>query len=134
MHIVHSGLDPVAAARMPAAAANSANHSVVLDLKHLRTYTLGDPQLEREILHLYFGEIPRLRNALTQASSQKDWHMAAHTLKGSSLSVGAWEVAQAASALERLTISDGAGRTAGLGHLDAALAALTLELERLGLV
>ncbi|MEM8976302.1 MAG: Hpt domain-containing protein, partial [Pseudomonadota bacterium] len=57
--------------------------------EHLAKYTFGDPELEREILQLFVEQLPRLLNQLAQATTDRDWYMAAHTLKGSARAVGA---------------------------------------------
>ncbi|MEQ1718528.1 MAG: Hpt domain-containing protein [Hyphomicrobium sp.] len=75
-----------------------------VDLKHLRRYTLGDASLEREVLDLFLGQLPQTIAALGAAASEKDWKMAAHTLKGSGRAVGAWRIARIAEQAER---SDG---------------------------
>lgn len=73
-----------------------------VDLQHLRRYTLGDSALEAEILALFAADLPNRLQALERAATAKDWKMAAHTLKGAGLAVGAWGVAEAAEAAERL--------------------------------
>lgn len=72
-----------------------------IDLVHLRRYTLGDLQLERDVLDLFAGELPKTLAALETANTEKEWKMASHTLKGSARAVGAWRVARAATAAER---------------------------------
>jgi HPt (histidine-containing phosphotransfer) domain-containing protein len=71
-----------------------------LDLSQLRRYTLGNVELEMEILDLYAEEAPRMLKALLDAPTAKARHDAAHALKGSSASVGAWRVAAAAARIE----------------------------------
>lgn len=72
-----------------------------VDHAHLRRYTMGDRQLEREILGLFAGDLPKALMALRAAGSEQDWKMASHTLKGSARAVGAWRVARAATAAEQ---------------------------------
>lgn len=71
-----------------------------VDLKHLRRYTLGDAALEREVLELFLAQLPLTIAALGAARSDKDWKMAAHTLKGSGRAVGAWRIARIAEQAE----------------------------------
>ena len=73
-----------------------------VDLKHLRRYTLGDERLEKEILELFLAQLPQTIGALSEAASERDWRMAAHTLKGSGRAVGAWRIARLAEHAERL--------------------------------
>lgn len=73
-----------------------------LDLKHLRRFTMGDARLELEILGLFSDQLPLTIAALKEARSDKEWDMAAHTLKGSARAVGAWPLATIAETAERL--------------------------------
>lgn len=71
-----------------------------VDLKHLRRYTLGEEDLEREVLGLFLEQLPRSLAALATASTDGEWRMAAHALKGSGRAVGAWRVAKFAEEAE----------------------------------
>jgi HPt (histidine-containing phosphotransfer) domain-containing protein len=76
--------------------------SSAVDLQHLSRYTLGDPRLDKEILHLFLAQLPETIAALDTAKSERDWKIAAHTLKGSSRAVGAWRIARLAEDAEGL--------------------------------
>lgn len=82
-----------------------------LDLAYLRSMTLGDARLEREVLEMFKAQTCDLLARL--ASQPVDAAELAHTLKGSARAVGAFEVGEAASAVE-----SGLG---GHGSFDAAL-------------
>lgn len=84
-----------------------------VDLKHLRRYTLGDADLEREILGLFFGQLPATISALAAAATPKDWKIAAHTLKGSGRAVGAWRIARIAEQAEH---SEGIANPSHVAH------------------
>lgn len=73
-----------------------------IDRKHLARYTLGNTALEEEILGLFLEQLPKSIAALRSASTDRDWTMAAHTLKGSSRCVGAWRLARTGEQAERL--------------------------------
>ncbi|MFA6139161.1 MAG: Hpt domain-containing protein [Hyphomicrobium sp.] len=73
-----------------------------VDLAHLSRYTLGDRGLELEILGLFVDQLPITIAALREAETEKDWGMAAHTLKGSARAVGAWPLATIAEDAERM--------------------------------
>ena len=70
-----------------------------IDLVHLARTTLGDRNLEREVLQLFDRQsallIARMRTAAPNGVATL-----AHTLKGSARGIGAWRVARAAEALE----------------------------------
>ena len=74
-----------------------------LDLEHLRRFTLGDQSLEFEILRLFIKQAPVTLSALQAAVADRDWKIAAHTLKGSARAVGAWRVARLAEAAEAMS-------------------------------
>jgi HPt (histidine-containing phosphotransfer) domain-containing protein len=74
-----------------------------VDLKHLGRYTLGDRALEHEVLELFLSQLPATIASLGSACNDRDWRMAAHTLKGSGRAVGAWRIARLAEQAERST-------------------------------
>ena len=106
-----------------------------IDFEHLRRYTLGDRGFELEILGLFAEQLPITIGALEHATTDKDWGMAAHTLKGSARAVGAWPLAALAEDAERLASNADAGmRAETIRRLKAAaeeahayIAALALE-------
>lgn len=69
-----------------------------LDLAYLHSMTLGDARLEREVLEMFKVQT---RELLSRLAPQPDNAAElAHTLKGSARAVGAFEVGEAAHALE----------------------------------
>ena len=106
----------------------------VLDLAHLRTYTLGMADLEREILGLFLEQLPKSQAALDQAMTAKDWHMAAHTLKGSALAVGAKRLAEIGAKAEATDCNEAAARAYILAQVAEATAEVEAEISRLGLI
>lgn len=105
------------------AAAVPDGRSAAIDHAHLRRYTMGDLQLEAEVLALFANELPRTLASLQAAATVKDWKIAAHTLKGSARSVGAWRVAAAAVDAEQAIIGreTPAGKTAVLAACERAV-------------
>ena len=104
-----------------AAQAAGKDASQPIDHEHLRRYTLGDPGLELEILGLFVEQLPTTIGALEHATTDKEWGMAAHTLKGSARAVGAWQLAALAEDAERLTSNADSGmRAAVLRPIEAA--------------
>jgi len=81
-----------------------------VDLVHLAKYTMGNRDLEHEVLRLFTKQsliyLERLRNA----ADQRTWHEAAHTLKGSARGIGAWQVAEVATALEKAETRPSGGK------------------------
>ena len=92
-----------------------------IDLDHLSRMTLGERELEREVLRLFERQadmlVVRMRDAAPSAIAAY-----AHTLKGSAQGIGAWHVAQAADEVET---SEHAADPAGMAR---AMARLTLAV------
>ncbi|MEQ1697340.1 MAG: Hpt domain-containing protein [Hyphomicrobiaceae bacterium] len=106
----------------------------VLDLAHLRVYTLGMADLEREILGLFLEQLPKSHAALLASETAKDWHMAAHTLKGSALAVGAKRLAGAGAAAEATDCTNDRARRAMLDQVVEAIADVRAEILRQDLI
>jgi len=70
-----------------------------ISLDQLRRMTLGDAELEREVLAMFSTQAGRLLDRL--ATLPEDAATLAHTLKGSARAIGADGVADAAEAFER---------------------------------
>jgi HPt (histidine-containing phosphotransfer) domain-containing protein len=94
-----------------------------VDLVHLSRMTLGDRDLEREVLQLFERQAAMLLERMPGAGPA---HVAAmaHTIKGSARGIGAWQIARYAETLELAAASScDADR-------DVALAALTGSVEK----
>lgn len=74
----------------------------VLDLDHLARYTMGNRDLERELLRLFRAQIRAQVTGLAEARDAQDWRFATHTLKGVARSIGAWAIADTAEKLEQI--------------------------------
>lgn len=106
---------------------------VPVDLGHLRRFTMGDERLEIEILGLFADQLPITISALKNAQSEKEWGMAAHTLKGSARAVGAWSLATIAESAERLKpLPDTAERGHVVRRLEEAAGAARRYIASLG--
>jgi HPt (histidine-containing phosphotransfer) domain-containing protein len=78
-----------------------AEASEPIDRAHLARYSLGSPTLEREILGLFLAQLPLSIEQLRFAATDREWQVAAHTIKGSARAVGAWQVARLALEAEQ---------------------------------
>ena len=93
-----------------------------IDRVHLARYTLGNLELEIEILGLFAAQAPETLHQLKTARTDKDWRDAAHTLKGSARAVGAGRVGDCAERAEGLKgLGCEIGRLAAIEALVAAL-------------
>lgn len=75
---------------------------MLIDLVHLSKYTLGDRDLECELLGLFRSQSGVYLKRLEAAASLTDWKEAAHSLKGSAKGIGAWAIADHAETAEQL--------------------------------
>ena len=91
------------------AAPEEADHGRPVDLVHLAKYTMGNRELEQEVLTLFTKQSLIYLDRLRNAADQQTWREAAHTLKGSARGIGAWHVADIVDSLEK--ISDDEMRT-----------------------
>jgi HPt (histidine-containing phosphotransfer) domain-containing protein len=99
----------------------------IIDLVLLARHSLGDQNLELELLEMFERQAARLVGQLTEIVSKDPRGAAdlAHKLKGSALAVGANRVAHAATRLEALC-KDPPGQS-GLAAALASLAATVSE-------
>src|SRR5262245_52309406 len=94
----------------------------VIDLAHLARMTLGERDLEREVLDLFDRQAGML---LSRMACEPPRVVAAHahTLSGSARGIGAWRVAEAAASVERAATQSGAiALTGAMDRLAAAVA------------
>jgi HPt (histidine-containing phosphotransfer) domain-containing protein len=100
-----------------------------LDLAHLERMTLGERELEREVLNLFVQQSADLLARLEKLP--REGASLAHTLKGSARGIGAFAVADAADDLER-RLRQGLSVTAEVAVLAEAIGSAQLAIaERL---
>jgi HPt (histidine-containing phosphotransfer) domain-containing protein len=92
-----------------------------IDLEHLSRMTLGERELEREVLRLFDRQSDMLMVKMQEAAPAAI-SAYAHTLKGSARGIGAWSVARAAHAVET------AAQASDIASLAPALSNLTLAV------
>ncbi len=73
----------------------------LLDLVHLTRQTMGDNQLENEILALFLVQCENCHHSLSEHHEPGELTEIAHQMKGCASSVRAWRVAQKAALLEK---------------------------------
>ena len=74
--------------------------TAVIDEDHLGRMTLGDRQLERDVLEIFVRQTIIMLERIAVAEPALA-AATAHTLKGSALGIGAWRVVEAAERLEQ---------------------------------
>jgi HPt (histidine-containing phosphotransfer) domain-containing protein len=102
-----------------------------IDLVHLSHMTLGDHELERDVLILFARQIELMMERIETGTGPVA-AAAAHTLKGSARGVGAFALARAAAEVEEAAArGDMAGRAAATGRLRAAIRDANAEIAGL---
>jgi HPt (histidine-containing phosphotransfer) domain-containing protein len=97
-----------------------------IDIAHLKRMTLGNADLEREVLAMFSAQAVGFAAALAKLPS--DAGALAHTLKGSARAIGAFAVADAASHLEVL-LRKGADPAQALLQLNQAVTEARTAIE-----
>lgn len=123
LSVERCGMDTAATSPIETEAAERAGADEPIDLAYLARFTLGNTGLEREILELFAGQMPRYVEQLRAADSRTTWELAAHTIKGSALAVGAHKLARLAQMAERLDVGTGATDGVGAQAAEAVAAA-----------
>lgn len=72
-----------------------------VDLVHLARHTLGNRDLEQEVLRLFLCQSVAFLGRMKRSPDREARACAAHTIKGSARGIGAWQVAEYAEAVER---------------------------------
>lgn len=110
-----------------------------VDRLHLARFTMGNLDLEIEVLNLFVDQAPEYLDGLRLAATPKAWRDAAHTLKGSSRSIGAWRLAKLAEQAETLaSLQSGfdqpEARAQVIGDVEAAMAEVVVYVRGLSAV
>ena len=105
--------------------------SAVIDLCHLDQYTLGDQDLQRELLELFRMQLDTQQAELRQCADPDAWKRSAHTLKGAARAVGAFQVADVAERMEDIDFANERDCERALGDLGKVREAFEAEFKRL---
>lgn len=100
-----------------------------VDLVHLARHTLGNHDLEREVLELFVRQSAHYLTRIRSAETVTERRAAAHTIKGSARGIGAWHVADAAEAAETVNGDDYAALDDALVSLHEAVATANAFIE-----
>lgn len=101
-----------------------------IDRDHLARMALGDKSLEREVLQLFDRQSELLLARMNDAPATAIVTLA-HTLKGSARGIGAWQVAQAAEATERIARHDPKNVCVALARLATAIGEARAVIARI---
>jgi HPt (histidine-containing phosphotransfer) domain-containing protein len=81
-------------------AAREAGTAKPVDLVHLSNLTMGDRELEREVLGMFLAHSDIYVTTWKAARSDQARKQAAHALKGAARGIGAWQLAEIAEKAE----------------------------------
>jgi HPt (histidine-containing phosphotransfer) domain-containing protein len=98
-----------------------------IDRAYLARFTMGNAAVEHEVLQLFADQVPLYLQQLRDASVDKAWKQAAHTIKGSASAIGAWRLARFAEMAEQVDIESDVALSEG--HRDEAVAALATAID-----
>ena len=98
MAILRDGYEKVAFS-MPGGETSDTRRSRPIDLTHLSKQTMGDRDLERDVLGLFAEQAQTVRKQIGKAEIKERLFLA-HALKGSARGVGAFAIAECACAIE----------------------------------
>lgn len=94
-------LEPNAVAfSMPGGEGSCSTPARPVDLVHLGRQTMGDRALEQEVLDMFMHHALQVRDQIVEATVNERLSLA-HGLKGSARGIGAFAIADWASAIER---------------------------------
>jgi HPt (histidine-containing phosphotransfer) domain-containing protein len=85
-------------------------NNAIFDLEHLQRYTMDNESLFKELIGLFFDQMPVLLKQLAAAKDEYSWKLASHTLKGSASAIGANAICSTAAALESVGVHGNALR------------------------
>jgi HPt (histidine-containing phosphotransfer) domain-containing protein len=98
-----------------------------IDRSYLARFTMGNAEIEHEVLQLFADQMPRYLQQLRDATADKAWKETAHTIKGSASAIGAWRLARFAEMAEQVDVESDVALSEG--HRDDAVAALATATD-----
>ncbi len=75
-----------------------------VDWDIFRRYTLDDKDLQKDVIQLFRSHSRQYLSDLKYAANAIEWHRAAHTLKGTALTLGAIKLSALAEDAEKIDI------------------------------
>lgn len=72
-----------------------------IDLVHLSRLTMGDKDLEMDVLKMFLAQIPNYLEKIKLAQTDDEIYVISHTLKGAASNVGAFNLADIARNAEQ---------------------------------
>lgn len=95
-----------------------------VDLVHLSTLTMGDRDLEQQVLSIFLSQSEIYLKSWKLARDHDGRKRAAHSLKGASRGIGAWDLAELAGEAEAPAFADIAAVEAEVARVNAYIRSL----------
>ena len=103
-----------------------------IDFDHLNQYVGGDTSLTAEVFGMFQHQVEMWGRVLNAEADDDTWESAAHSLKGSSLAVGATHLAELCEKAEVL-IGDGnrpGAREVAVQNIEFTISQVIAEIQR----
>ena len=110
----------------------STDSETEIDFDHLNQYVGGDPELTAEVFSLFKNQVDMWGRALMVDADDDTWEAVTHSLRGTSLAVGATKLAELCEKAEEL-IGDAnrpGGREVALQNIEFHISRTIAEIQR----
>ncbi len=98
-----------------------------IDLVHLSRLTMGDKELELDVLKMFLAQIPNYIDMIKSAETSDQIYIASHTIKGAASNVGAFNLSDMARNAEESGVFDLSGIIAEMGSIAEYVSMLSKE-------
>lgn len=103
-----------------------------IDFDHLNQYVGGDPELTAEVFGLFKNQVEMWGRALVVDADDETWASVTHSLRGTSLAVGATKLAKLCEKAEELVGQNNrpGARDVALQNIEFRISRTTAEIQR----
>ena len=103
-----------------------------IDFNHLNQYVSGDADLTAEVFGLFKHQVEMWGRALTVDADDETWESVTHSLRGTSLAVGATKLAELCEKAEELVGDNNrpGGRDVALQNIEFRISRTIAEIQR----
>jgi len=111
---------------------SATDSEIEIDFDHLNQYVGGDPDLTAEVFGLFKHQVEMWGRALMVDADDEVWASVTHSLKGTSLAVGATKLAELCKQAEKL-IGEGnrpGGREVAIQNIEFRISRTITEIQR----
>lgn len=111
---------------------NATDSETEIDFDHLNQYVGGDPELTAEVFGLFKHQVEMWGRALVTDADDDTWESVTHSLRGTSLAVGATKLAELCEKAEELVGERNrpGGREVALQNIEFRISRTIAEIQR----